>query len=244
MPYYRKYIYSGDVVEIEECFSMRKVGDRISRGKNNNTTSEQQHERNYRNAMKNLSRIINANFTKKDIFITLTHKDNVPEPEAKKAFDRYLRRVRTYIKKHKLPDLKYVAVIEWEKTRTHHHIILNSISLDTAIELWDKGRVIVSKLDTEQDYTGLARYIVKEKKGKFDEKQKKRWSQSRNLAKPKVVRKEIIRGGKLINPPKGYKLLVREFYQSDVTGESQYVKAIRIDGIDIAQGKGKEVMTE
>ena len=244
MPYYETKIYSGDVVEIERYFSIRKAGERINRGKNNNTTTEQQTERNYRNAVKILSRTINANFTKQDTFITLTHKIAVSEEDAKKAFKAYIRRVRAYIKKHKLKELKYVAVIEWEKTRTHHHIILNSISLDTAIAIWDKGRVIVSKLDTEQDYTGLARYITKEKNYKAEEKQKKRWSQSRNLAKPKVVRKEIVRGGKLINPPKGYKLLVREFYQSDVTGESQYVKAIRLDGLDIAQGEGKEVMTE
>lgn len=236
MPYYRTLIYSGDVLEIEQYFSPRAAGKIIPRGKNLYLSSEQQKEQNERNAKKVLSRELNANFGKGDIFATLTYAGNQPtEAQAQADMKKYVRRVRLYRRKKKLPELKYIWVTEGpdeaEDHRIHHHLVMSAMPLDDVLQFWEHGRVIVSRLDPGADYTGLAHYITKQSSRGVH---KKRWSQSRNLKKPIVVRKEVKRHG-LIKAPKGYKILQQELYASDVTGEIQYVKAIRIGGADYAE---------
>jgi hypothetical protein len=113
---------------------------------------------------------------------------------------------------------------------------MSGMSMETVISMWPHGRVIISRLDPGTDYTGLANYITKEPpRGEH----KKRWRQSRNIQKPKIIKKEVKHGGKLINPPKGYKIIQQDFYSSDDTGTSLYVKAIKIGGADYAGGKAK-----
>ena len=75
-----------------------------------------------------------------------------------------------------MPPLKYVAVTESKDKRLHHHIVINKMDMEKVIDLWKHGRVIVSRLEPEGDYTGLANYITKES----GESKGKRWKQSRN----------------------------------------------------------------
>ena len=145
--------------------------------------------------------------------------------------------------KRGLPEFKYIAVTEIgeEGGRVHHHIVMSAVSMDEVPKQWEHGRTMVSKLDKEADYTGLSNYITKTEK----KTNKKRWSQSRNLEKPIVKKKEIIKGGKILTAPKGYKLIQQEFYYSEFCGQVQYAKAIRIGGIDYAVSTpGKERMKE
>jgi hypothetical protein len=114
---------------------------------------------------------------------------------------------------------------------------MSKMSLDDISEFWEHGRVIVSKLDPRGDYTGLANYITKQSARGIH---KKRWSQSRNLKKPVRIRKEVKRNG-LIKAPKGYKIIQQELYASEVTGEMQYVEAIRIGGADYAQSRAASI---
>ncbi|MHC1694634.1 MAG: hypothetical protein AB9835_05015 [Eubacteriales bacterium] len=249
MPNYKVEHISGDIYEAELFFSPRKRGKQIPRSKNINLTSAQQQEVNLRQARKKLSRLINTNFTKKDMFITLTYRDEPDSDEAKKDLPRFVRRLRLQRRNMKLPDLKWIAVTEgghdeeYIKThkhlhdhdpRLHHHVIISGgVSLEALQEMWEHGTIIASMLSSEREYTGLAHYITKEPK----EKHKKRWSQSRNLEKPKVVVKEIKSPRHEFKAPRGYVVLVQELYVSEMTGVSQYMKAIRRGGVDIALGK-------
>lgn len=239
MPYYRTSIYSGDVLEVEQYFSPRAAGKNIPRGINRHLTSELQKERNKQNARKNLSRLINANFGKGDIFATLTYAGSQPtEEQAQKDMKKFVRRIRNDRRRKGLPELKYIWVTEGLEEaadhRIHHHIIMSAMSLDDVMKFWEHGRAIVSRLDPDGDYTGLANYITKQSsRGEH----KKRWSQSRNLKKPVYVRKEIKRGRTLLKAPKGYKIIQQELYASDTTGEIQYIKAIRIGGADYSQSR-------
>ena len=239
MPVYKTEYFCGDVYEAEIYFSPRVAGKNIPRGKNQNLTSKQQVERNLRNAQKKLSRLINTNFGFGDIFITLTYAEESEDEEAQKMLKKYIRRVRNWRRRHNLPELKYIAVTESGDKRAHHHIIMNKLDFETAIGLWDNGRVIISRVDPDGDYTGLAHYITKDTKRQSG----KRWSQSKNLDKPKVVRKEVKRPRAELRTPKGYKEIVREHYASEQLGEMQYLKAVRIGGMDYAlgnQGKNKK----
>lgn len=246
MPHYKAEYFSGDVYECEIYFSLRERGRPIPRGKNTNLSSKEQQEINTRQARKKLIRLINANFGPGDCFITLTYAREPPDmAQAAKDLKNYLRRVRYYQKKQGLPELKYIAVTEAETERVHHHVILSSMSADTAIRLWSVkdgvpiGRVLFSRLDPGAEYTGLALYITKEQRGG----RKKRWSQSRNLKRPKVRVKEIKSPAKLLRPPKGYKVVVQDLYATEA-GQVQYLRAIRAGGMDYATGRGKGVVKD
>lgn len=237
LPYYRKTIYSGDVVEIEEYFSLRKRGESVPRSTNQNFTPKQLEEMNYQKSIKNLSRLINTNFKTGDYFITLTHRRACSEDEALHERTLFLRRLRNFTKKSGFI-LKYIGVTEGitDNKRMHHHFIINNFNnlpvnnvdiVDTVMNLWKAGRVMFSKLDNFADYTGLARYVTKE--GHI--KNKKRWIQSKNLAKP-VEKIKVLKRKTILKPPAGYKVLFQQMFISDISGEMQYLKAIRIGGID------------
>ncbi|MFT8889460.1 MAG: hypothetical protein ABF904_11665 [Ethanoligenens sp.] len=173
--------------------------------------------------------------------MTLTYAGEQPDDDrAKKDLKNYVRRVRDHRRRAGLPELKYIAVTEGSKEssdhRVHHHIVMLAMSMDEAAGIWINGKAITSRMDSRGDYTGLAHYITKDPPSG---KHKKRWSQSRNLKKPKVIRK-IIKSdhGCPIKVPKGYKAIVQEMYASERTGKMQYIKAIRIGGMDYAAGKG------
>ncbi len=238
MPQYRKYIYSGDVLEVEEYFSPRKAGKTLPRGRNKNLTREQQAEWNLIRARKNLARLINTNFGEGDLFISLTHRKAVSEEKGKKELSKFFRRVREYRKRHKLPELKYIGVTECgELGREHHHVVMSAHDIEHISKLWKLGRVITSKLEPGGDYTGLANYITKE----TAERYKNRWCASRNLEKPRVVRREVMRKAaesrrNSLKAPKGYTVVMFNRYFSYETGEMLYLKAIRNGGYDYAFG--------
>jgi hypothetical protein len=226
MPNYKKEIRSGDVYEAECYFSLRERGKELKRSKSINLTTAQQVEVNHKQAQKKLSRLINTNFCKRDMFITLTYRNEPDFEEARKDLSRFIRRDRLYRRKAELPELKWVAVTEGghdeefikkhkrlhdHDPRLHHHIIISGgVSLEALQGMWEHGVVIVAMLSSEGDYTGIAHYITKEPK----EKHKKRWSQSRNLDKPKETVKQIKSPHHELHVPKGYKELVRELYSS------------------------------
>jgi hypothetical protein len=105
---------------------------------------------NERNAKKKLIRKINANFTEKDLHITLTYAGGQPGiAQARKDMQNYLRRIKSYRKKMGLGDPKYIYVIEGSeestKKRIHHHLIMSNMNRDEAERLWsnlgDRGGI-------------------------------------------------------------------------------------------------------
>lgn len=240
MPRYIKKIWSGDVYEAEEYYSPRCIGKNYERGRNELLTSKEQQERNLRYARKKLSRKINANFKRGDLFITLTHIDRVDYVEARHQLGNFLKRLKRWRKKHGLEPLKYIAVTEEGKSkRKHHHLIINGmgISLQELTDLWGLGRVMVSQLEPGGDYTGLAKYITKE----CLPDRSKRWTCSRNLVDPKikVVEMKSEKPKRRMTVPKGYREVERYEYISDEIGGMRYLKAIRLGGEDYAEG-GKQ----
>lgn len=142
---------------------------------------------NDKNAKKKLIRKINANFTKADIWVTLTYKNGVPDEEqARKDIRNYLRRVREWRRKRGMTELKYVYVIEYggkdgRRKRVHHHVVMSGMDRSAAEELWNgKGWANAKKLQPDEyGLEALARYVTKEANGG------KRWCASRNLSEPK-----------------------------------------------------------
>ncbi|MGG7077628.1 rolling circle replication-associated protein [Clostridium sardiniense] len=191
MPYREKRIYSGNMLEIE-IFPISFQERKHSRKRKEKESLTKQKNLNDKNAKKHLIRLLNTNFTDKDLSVTLTYdNENLPqsEEEARKDVINFLRRVKRYVKRNNLPDLKYIAVIEYREQkegkkaiRLHHHIVMSGdIDRDKVEDLWKKGRANADRLKADEfGYEGLARYISKDPKGQ------KRWTQSRNLKQPIV----------------------------------------------------------
>lgn len=191
MAFREKRIYSGKYLEVEIYHITNKERNK-KRSKKIKESRKEQKNLNDKNAKKHLTRLINTNFTERDLFLSCTYSDdNLPatEEEAKKDINNFIRRLRNYRKKNNLPDMKYVAVIESPKVgrngkvgRIHHHLVIDgAIDRDTVEKLWKKGRCNADRLQPSEDgYTALARYITKDPKGK------KRWMQSKNLKQPIV----------------------------------------------------------
>lgn len=183
-----KSIKSGDILEYE-CYPLWN-SRKAKRVKKNNESTNSQKNLNDKNAIKNVIRLLNTNFTDEDTWATFTYdNDNLPESydAAKKEMMNYLRRLKRQLKKRGQEELKYLFVTEYEdsgqnKKRVHHHIVLNVSDRDLIESLWKGGaRTHARRLqEDENGYEGLARYITKDPRGK------KRYTPSRNLKKPTV----------------------------------------------------------
>lgn len=239
MPKYRKKIWAGDVYEVEEFFSPRTIGKKYERLLRGNLTTEEQQKRNLEIARKKLTRTINANFGGEDYFLTLTYDGEIKAEEAKRKIANFFRRLKRWRQRNSQGDLKYISVLE-TKGRCHHHVILNGLtglSLKEAWEilfdLWGEGYIFLKRLKRSQEDTRLASYITKEN----IKKNAKRWSQSRNLIKPRVKVEEVSESKtrRPLNVPKGYvRILYTENYFAEI-GWVRYLKAVRSGGEDYGE---------
>jgi len=231
MPIYGKMITSGDVIEYYEYFSLREIGKQgSSRGSNINLTEEWKKDINITNAQKTLCRTINTNFTRDDLFFTFGYREKVTEEFARKELQLFFRRLKYYLKRNDKPKLKYIAVTEAKNTRVHHHVIMNFVDLNIVGKLWTHGGFYNIHLYSE-DYAGLAQYITKES---IKNDHKKRWSQSRNLDRPKVDVKQLKKFSKELKPKKGYRIIESYSSYNDVTGHVKYMKSVKTTGFDIS----------
>ncbi|MDM0874808.1 hypothetical protein QTI50_15065 [Clostridium perfringens] len=191
MIYREKKIYSGDMLEVE-IYPISLRDRNQSRKKKEKISVPKQRNLNNKNSIKHLIRLLNTNFSNKDYSVTLTYDNkNLPsnEEKAKRDVSNYIRRIKRYIKKNNLSELKYVALVEYKESkngdkpvRIHHHIVMNGvIPRDKVEDIWGKGRANADRLQADEfGFEALARYISKDPKGN------KRWCQSMNLKQPKV----------------------------------------------------------
>lgn len=191
--YVCKTIISGDYVECEIYPVYEKRTDKPKRDKEK-VSKVSQNNLNEKNAKKQFVRLVNTNFTKDDLLITLSYEDKYlpTAKQAKRDVTNYLRRIKRYRDNNNLPQLKYIYVIESveeeeqhlsKKIRVHHHVIINQMDRDVAEDLWKRGRVNTKRLQPDEyGLEGLSRYMLKQPK------ETKRYYASRNLKKPIVHR--------------------------------------------------------
>lgn len=161
------------------------------RGPRRKPTSEVQERLNQRNSERKLVRLLNTNFTNRDIRFDLTYADkHLPDTpdEALRELQNFFRRVKRARAKLLLPELKYIAVTEYgeEEGRIHHHLIMSGgVDITILAELWGRGYTTAKPLQFDDEgIIGLAVYLTKESA------LKKRWSCSRNLKRPEVKQRD------------------------------------------------------
>lgn len=152
-------------------------------------STKAQEKLNQRHREEKLARLLHANFTPDGLEIHLTYKAQPgDDEEAKRHLQNFIRRLKRYIAKHGLGELKYIAVTERGKRggRYHHHVTIEvekGIDRDELEQLWTDteghGYANSRRLQfNEEGLEGLARYVVKSPAGK------KAWTASRNLVDP------------------------------------------------------------
>lgn len=186
-------ILAGDMMEVDLYPVFLKKD--MPRGEKMKASRQAQKNLNNKNRIKHITRLINANFSKRDLIAHLTYADGYlpTEERAKKDMQNFLKKVRRRRKKQGLPPLKYIYVTEFvpegvqtKKIRIHHHLIMSGgLDRDEVESLWGKGRCQVQHAQPDDfELTGFAEYI-----GKLErEKGRHSYCASKNLDKPKIYK--------------------------------------------------------
>ncbi len=155
----KKYIITGHIIEVYDYkyYCSGKGGARV-RGE----ATEESKKYNYANTNQRrrdtIRRLANCNFDNLyDKFLTLTFADNMTNiAECNKLFKAFIRKLKSYKQ-----DLKYLAVIEFQKRgAVHYHVLLNIpyIEQKQLQQMWGNGFVFINAI-THVDNIGA--YIVK-----------------------------------------------------------------------------------
>lgn len=190
-----------------------------------NETPKAVQENNDRIAAKELTRLLNNNFYPGDYHATFTYAGQEPtQEEAKRELKNFLSRMRREFAREG-KEFKYVAVTEFKNHRIHHHVVMNFIESQKVQDQWKRGLVRFTPLDKTRNYRKLANYLIKETTKTFREVgnvYKKRYTASRNLERPVIVREEVTASMLFKDPKplKGYVIdedSVRRF-ENPITG--------------------------
>lgn len=201
----REICVAGPVIDVTLKYS--KTTGHGQRAARCNPTREAVLKNNDRIAVKDLSRLMNANFHPGDWHATLTYEGDAPSvEEAKNELKNCIRRLaREYRRAGR--EFKYIAVTEYNNHRIHHHIVLSYIDAEVIERQWKRGHVRFSVLDRSRNYRKLAEYFVKETTKTMRQSGseiKRRWAASRNLIRP-IVKREVVQAKTLYEQPKAFK---------------------------------------
>ena len=208
MDKYRHTEYkAGLTIDVIETYPS-KLGLRMTRERYNGRTPEAMKKYNDKLQARKLTRLINANFKPNDFFVTLNYfKDKRPNPETAAAqLTAFLRALKRLYKKHSA-ELKYIKVSAYgSKGGIHHHIVINNIGINintiTALWRYSERKPKYEPLYNTGEYSGLANYLIKQLKSNGAEKiTGKRYSGSRNLKQPELIKDKYISKIQWCEPP-------------------------------------------
>ena len=224
----RKQIIAGRLVsELAYTVAYPHDPEHVRQEKRKMSTKARQRQ-NIKAACKALEMLIAANFTARDLVLTLTYR-NKDLPDSRKDavgnLKKLFRDLRAY-RKARGQELKYIYVTEskHEKGRLHHHVVINSTGadLDVIKSLWRWGDDIeMDYVDTRQ-YRALAEYLAKEPKEAGARNGKRMWTPSKNLARP-IQKCDWIDDRVTLEPPPGATVLESSSERNEF-GEYVYLK--------------------
>ena len=175
-------------------------------------TAEQIARTHCNTAQRQLELLMATNFEPEDLVVTLTYRDEDLPASAdvtRRRLAKVFAQIRAYRKARKLPDLKYIYVLEGRHGdhRPHVHLILNAAGGDLELvrSLWIWGDDIQLNYIHERGYDGWAGYLTKERR-EASLNGKKQFVGSRNLARP-IITYEWVDDGATVDAPPGAQLL-------------------------------------
>ena len=191
MGYRRSITLAGDRMECEIYPVFGRDDEQKARAAKKNTTPAKQKRLNDERARRRLIQLADANFTDRDIHLTLTYRNETNLQTCRKDIRNFLLRVKRYREKLELPELKYIYTIEGRReisqgagvSRIHVHMLMNGgVSRERLEEMWGEGYANADRLQpTERGLEEIASYIIKEARNRDGGR---KWSASRNLTQP------------------------------------------------------------
>lgn len=191
MGYRRRVTLAGERMECEIYPVFGREDEQKARAARKNITKAKQQRLNDERARRRLVLLADANFTERDIHLTLTYKHETTLPACRKDIRNFLLRVKRYREKLGMEELKYIYTIEGKTElrqgfpvhRMHIHMLMNGgVSRERLEEMWEMGYANADRLQpTERGLEEIASYIFKEAR---DRKGCRKWSASRNLKQP------------------------------------------------------------
>ncbi len=216
MPYVKEKCRAGQTIEYRYYYTYRYNDGGGRRRAKYQHTPEAQQEVNRRKAVRECTRLLNANFCPGDLYITYTYrKDARPHGEVamRRQVKTLLDRLRRICRRNG-SELKYIWTAEvGERGASHIHMVLSGTTSAREIQkAWSYGYIRVIPLDDTGQYRRLAEYLVK-----YAKKTEKaighpighRYNPSRNLRRPELERTAILgrrRIPEVIPVPKGWYL--------------------------------------
>lgn len=195
MGYRRRTTVSGPRIDAEviPVFGRGQKGD-LRRAKHQQTREAQQRANDER-SRRHLIQLVEANFTEKDVAVTLSYAGTAPDPERiDKDIRNFLGRVRRRRRQLGLDRLKYIYAIGGDEMpaagysgkRPHVHMIMNGgIDRDTLEAIWAKGRANADRLQPrDEGLGGIAVYFTRQKQDRPEKPGVRKWRGSRNLKQP------------------------------------------------------------
>lgn len=210
----KKTIIAGPIVKAIIYTAPEPLDGKRARAEKSRMTSSAQKAMNDKAARGRLEMLLAANFTGKDLFITLTYRDEDLPPKragAVKLLRGFIKQLRGQRKIRGQP-LKYVYTTEEKhgEARLHHHLVINStgVDMETIRSLWLYGDVISMEYVGERGFETLALYMTKESvEGRPVGAQM--WTGSRNLEKP-IVEISFVPNDTTLITPAGCHIMERE----------------------------------
>lgn len=205
-----KTIVAGSLVK-QVLYTPPTVRDTGSaRGDKKRVSSAAQQRMNQQTSCEKLEWMLAANYRRGDLVVTLTFDDE-HLPDTRQGVLRCLKKFRSSLSRVRRRKGKNPLVMVWGNPehkhgdgRWHIHCVINATGADYADirSCWPYGSDIEIKsfrLDKEQNYASLARYMCKERPEHLGQKQ---WSYTRTAAKPQVDT-DWVDADTVIQAPKG-----------------------------------------
>ena len=187
----KKTITAGPIVKTTIYTAPEPLDGQRARAEKSRMTSASQKAMNDKVARGRLEMLLAANFTGRDLFVTLTYRDADLPPRreaAVKLLRGFIKNLRRY-RKARDQEFRYIYTTEEKHgaARLHHHIVMTSTGADIDVirSLWPFGDVIDLEYVGDRGYETLGLYLTKESvEGRPVGAQM--WTRSKNLEEPKV----------------------------------------------------------
>ena len=212
----RRVYQTGSFREVCDVWTADRYRPRGPRVKGNARKSQM--DANMKAALRELTRILNGNFTyaNGDLLCTFSFDR---EPESREAAweifsKRFLRPMRK-ICKDKGRELKLCAVVSdmdgetREPERVHIHAVLGGCTVEAVRECWSMGVVDCRTVRREKTHARLAAYLLKQCRCEPNEK---KWHTSRNLERTKLLSETEVQGNPKYRLPKGAEIIAQGEY--------------------------------
>lgn len=201
----------------------------VARASKSKCSSAARQRMNMKYAWQKLELEIAANFTSRDLVVTLTYNDtHLPADRDSavaciKKFWVQLRKARRLVGHN----LSYIYVTEGVHGdhRWHHHAVINGTSGDLEIlkSLWRYGQVHIAYVDSDH-YEALAKYLTKEPRAHGSPNGLRCWTPSRGLKKPQHTSDWIADDVTLCAPPGA--IVLDSDSMVNQWGEFRYIKYV------------------